>query len=816
MNNDLNTENQSKGGRQTAAGTESRISVIMHNILSCPRRFRLLLSGIAFRYPVRALLFVLLVACNKDEETVVNKPGLDAQAFSVAENIADDFAIATVTATAQAGAALAYSITANTADGLFEIGGSSGELSLATGKALDFETATSHAITVQVSDKGTPPQTADAKVTIAVTDVNEVPVFSETSYAFVAAESSGATDVIGTVVATDPDADATLAYSITTNATGDLFEVGGSNGEISLATGKMLAIASPSHDLTLQVSDGTLTADVAVTITVADMTTIVDQTFTVAENIGDDFTIGTVSAVGRTGTSLTYSITANTDDLFEIDGNSGALSLAAGKALNFETAIGHAITVQVSDDGTPPQTADAMVTIVVTNVNEAPAFSATSYAFVAAESSEVTDIIGTVSATDPEGGTVTYSITMNAVGDLFEVGVSNGEISLATGKMLAIASPSHDLTLQVSDGTLTADVAVTITVTDMTTIVDQAFSTEENIGVDVTIGTVSAAGRAGTSLTYSITANTADGLFEIDGSSGELSLVAGKALDFEATTTSYTITVRVSDNGTPPQTADAEVTIAVTNVNEAPVFGATSYAFTVAESIVEANVIGTVTAEDPESGTVTYSITANVVGDLFEIDGSSGALSLAAGKALSFEAAASHTITVRASDNVTPPKTADADVTIAVTDVNEAPAFGVTSYMFTVADDIGEADVIGTVSATDPESASLTYSITTNAVGDLFEVGASNGEISLATGKMLAAASPSHNLTLQVSDGALTDDVTVTITVTATNGPPVFGAASYAFSSQENIAEYRCHRHGQCHRSRRRHRDLLHHGKRRG
>ena len=121
-------------------------------------------------------LIMLFVSCgNDDNGTVVTPipventaPSIQNQDFTVAEGIADADAIGTVTATDADNDALSFSITQNDND-LFAIT-EGGELSLTDSASLDFETAESHTITVEVTD-GT--DTASATVTINVTEVDE-------------------------------------------------------------------------------------------------------------------------------------------------------------------------------------------------------------------------------------------------------------------------------------------------------------------------------------------------------------------------------------------------------------------------------------------------------------------------------------------------------------------------------------------------------------------------------------------------------------------------------------------------------------------
>ncbi|SFC18170.1 surface protein, partial [Flagellimonas taeanensis] len=199
---------------------------------------------------------------------------------------------------------------------------------------------------------------------------NAVPVIA--AQEFSASEVITDTEVIGMVVATDADKDA-LTFTIKTNDDA-LFEITAA-GELSLATGKTLDFATKAqHTITVEVSDGEATASANITIKVVKEGTdpnntapVIDaQEFTVAEDITDTATIGTVVATDVDGDALSFNIVTNDTDLFMISGT-GVLTLATGKALDFETKTQHSITVRVSDGD---RTATAQITVKVTNVVE--------------------------------------------------------------------------------------------------------------------------------------------------------------------------------------------------------------------------------------------------------------------------------------------------------------------------------------------------------------------------------------------------------------------------------------------------------------
>jgi len=90
------------------------------------------------------------------------------------------------------------------------------------------------------------------------------------------------------------------------------------------------------------------------------------QTFMAIENIADNMPIGTVEASDPDNDALTFTISTNANNLFEIS-ETGELSLDDLQTLDFETAQSHDITVAVSDGA---DTAQATITINVTDVDD--------------------------------------------------------------------------------------------------------------------------------------------------------------------------------------------------------------------------------------------------------------------------------------------------------------------------------------------------------------------------------------------------------------------------------------------------------------
>ncbi|WP_282117664.1 BspA family leucine-rich repeat surface protein [Maribacter aquivivus] len=94
--------------------------------------------------------------------------------------------------------------------------------------------------------------------------------------------------------------------------------------------------------------------------------TIQPQTFAITEDITDSTVIGDVVANDADDDELSFSITNNSNNLFEIS-EDGAISLRDGYELDFESMFSHVITVEVSDGVVA---ANALITINVMDIDE--------------------------------------------------------------------------------------------------------------------------------------------------------------------------------------------------------------------------------------------------------------------------------------------------------------------------------------------------------------------------------------------------------------------------------------------------------------
>ncbi|MCY3743890.1 MAG: leucine-rich repeat protein [Candidatus Poribacteria bacterium] len=294
-------------------------------------------------------------------------------------------------------------------------------------------------------------------------------------------------------------------------------------------------------------------------------------TRSIAENTAANTNIGTpITATDVDNDRLTYTLGGTDATAFGIDSTTGQLRTKA--ALDYETKAAYSVTVTVSDgyggsDSIP-------VTINVTDVieNRAPVFTeGSSISRTIAENTAANINIGTaITATDADNDSLTYTLSgTNA--SAFAIDRNTGQ--LRTKAALDYETKrSYSVTVTVSDGRLTDTITVTINITDVAenrapVFADGTSTTRtiaENTAANTNIGTVIAATDADNdTLTYTL-GGTDAAAFSIISTSGQLQTKA--ALDYE-TKNSYSVTITVSDGSL---TDTISVTVNITDVDEGP------------------------------------------------------------------------------------------------------------------------------------------------------------------------------------------------------------------------------------------------------
>jgi predicted enzyme related to lactoylglutathione lyase len=167
------------------------------------------------------------------------------------------------------------------------------------------------------------------------------------------------------------------------------------------------------------------------------------------------------------GDAITYSLTDDAGGRFTINGSTGVVTVANGVLLDFETNTSHNITVQASSTG---GTSTQGFTIAVSNVNEPPGTITDTNGgtnTIPENSANGTAVGVTAHAVDPEGDTITYSLTDDA-GGRFTINGSTGVVTVADGTLLNFeAATSHNITVHASSTGGTSDQIFSIAVTNV-------------------------------------------------------------------------------------------------------------------------------------------------------------------------------------------------------------------------------------------------------------------------------------------------------------------------------------------------------------
>ncbi len=581
--------------------------------------------------------------------------------------------------------------------------------------SFDHEIKQDYSIWIRVTDNGG--LGFDKVFTITIGDVNEAPTALALSND-VLAENNALGALVGSLSATDTDADEAFAYALVAGEGGD------DNGSFTIAGDELRAAAlfdyetKGTYRIRVRVTDrGGLTYEQGFTIRVADQneapTAITLDNASVAENRAAGAVVGALSATDEdAGDTFAYALAAGEGDAdnasFAIVG--GELQTAA--PFDYETKDTYAIRVRVTDAG--GLTHEQAFSITVEDENESPTGISLSTNSIA-ENNAIGDVVAALEASDPDASDAfTYAL---ATGD---GDVDNASFTIAGNELRAAASFDYEtkgayrIRVRVTDaGGLTLERAFEITVMDIndapTAITLDNASVAENRAAGAVVGSLSAMDEdAGDTFTYALIAGTGDdgnASFTIVGDE----LRAADSFDYETKDT-YSIRVRVTDRG--GLTSEQAFTVRIADENEAPTALALDKA-TVAENLGTGAVVGGLSATDQDADeTFTYAL---VVGDggtdnaSFAIDGRR----LVTAAPFDYEAKRSYGVRIRATD--AGGLWFERAFTIAIEDENEAPT-ALTLGNATIAENNAVGAAIGRLGASDPDTDdAFTYALV---VGD--------------------------------------------------------------------------------------------------
>ena len=503
--------------------------------------------------------------------------------------------------------------------------------------------------------------------------------FDSTEYVFELTEKVPGPVVVGRIGA----GGGTVQYSLVEGAEGR-FEVDAGSGEVSYVGPGEDAEMRSRYVMRALATAGEDSAFATVTVRVVNVNEgpafEADRyVFELAENAAGPLVLGAVAGADLDeDDTLTYrmaseSAKSGAAERFRVDPATGDVRYV-GAGEDYEAELGP-WQFAVSATDLAGLSATTQVVVELVDVNEAPAFGDSAYAFELGENAAGPLVLGAATATDPDQGDLpAYSL---AEGDetRFDVDAASGLVRYVGPGEDAETSPQEfQLVVAATDrGGLRATSRVTVALVDLNeapTFVDASYEFElaENAPGPLALGTVEAVDPDRTdTLSYALEGQDA-AQFDVDASGGGVRYV-GAGEDAEAGPAAYEFSVVARDLG--GLTSRAAVTVRVLNVNEAPAFSDSAYAFELAENAPGPLALGAATATDPDGADpLTYSLAR---GDetRFEVDaGTGGVRYVGAGE--DYEAGpSSHALVVRATD--AGGLSAEAAVTVALLNVNEGP-----------------------------------------------------------------------------------------------------------------------------------------------
>ncbi|KXF81119.1 cadherin domain-containing protein [Enterovibrio coralii] len=668
---------------------------------------------------------------------------------------------------------ISYSLS-DDAGGLFQIDSTTGEVTVAA--ALDYETATSHNITVvATSTDGT---TTNQTVTINITD--DTSEFSATTVTDTDATANSVSESAanGASVGIDfhsEDGDGTdsITYTLTDDA-GGLFTIDASTGEVTLngsldyetATDHTITVkatstdgSSSSQNFTIQVEDDKTEFSVTAVTDTDGTANVILETAAIGSTVGVQFT----ASDSDLSDTVTYSLSDDAGGLFAINPTTGVVTVAA--ALDYETATSHDITVEAkSTDGS---TTFQTVTINLTdNTSEFSATAVTDSDASANSVSESATIGSSVGVTfhsqDGDGSdSITYSLT-NDAGGLFAINPSTGEVTV-NGTLDYETATSHVITvLATSTDGSTSTQTLTIGLTDdtseyaVTAVVDTdsgANTVSENAAVGSQVGvTLSASDSDATdTVTYTLIDN-AGGMFAIDAKTGVVTVNGN--LNYESAT-QHTIVVQAksSDGSTNNQSFVIDVTNADASMGDTDnSIGAITDTDTDVDQVSDTASIGDTvgidaSAIDADGDNIVYSLSDDASG-LFTINSSTGVVTIAADVSTLTDTTQTITIVATSSDGSSSTKDFDIDIIDGgIGELSDADS------MQNLVGDASNGYTYLQAQAVDGDGDSVTYSLT-NDYGGAFSINASTGQVYVANHSLLnASTNPQVTIEVKATSG---------------------------------------------------------------
>uniref|UniRef100_A0A667X8N1 Cadherin domain-containing protein n=1 Tax=Myripristis murdjan TaxID=586833 RepID=A0A667X8N1_9TELE len=469
-------------------------------------------------------------------------------------------------------------------------------------KALDREKQSTITLILTAVDGGNPPKSSTSQIIIKVLDINDNrPFFSSSLYKTQISENlkNGSTVLILNATDADDGLNSEIEYSLRRKGQDDIldvFDIDPKTGAI-LVKGKIDYEEHPAFEIHAQASDKgqpPMSAHCKVLVEVLDLNdnapeiTVTSLLSTVKEDSKVGTAVALVSVLDKDGgkNGVVQAVIANASP-FKLETNyKNYYSLVVNGPLDRESRAQYNITIEATDEGTPPLCSTRVITVGVSDVNDnAPRFSEPVISVYVKENSPVGATIKTVSAVDADidqNGQVSYSILkINDYSVPLSVMVN---INSETGEIVSLQSFNYEelkmfqFTVQATDSgvpPLSSNVTVNVFILDendnspgiLAPYSEHGSVNSENIPYSAEAGYFVAKIRAvdadsgnNALLSYHISEPKGGNLFRIGTSTGEIR-TKRRMSDNDLKT--HPLVVLVCDNGEPSLSATVSIDVVV-------------------------------------------------------------------------------------------------------------------------------------------------------------------------------------------------------------------------------------------------------------
>ncbi|MDW3192216.1 MAG: cadherin domain-containing protein [Cytophagales bacterium] len=410
--------------------------------------------------------------------------------------------------------------------------------------------------------------------------------------------------------------------------------------------------------------------------------------------------------------------------------------------------------------------------------------------FTLEELSPAGTLVGTVSAEDPNGDELTFAIISGNELEAFQIDENAGDITVADSIPLVFeTNPIFELSVEVRDSLLADTASISINLFEMggkpnfaPMVSDTTFTLTELSPVGTSVGVIEASDEDNDELVFSILSGNDLAAFELDAASGELLVADSVSLDID-TNPNFTLEIEVSD-GALADTATVLVELEEFSdtVNIAPILEDT--VFMLVEQSPVGTSVGQIKASDKNEDELFFSILSGNELEAFKLDSLSGELLVADSIPLDYDVISEFSLSIEVSDGeLTDSGIVTVELEKVFDSLNVAPF--VSGATFTIEEYSPVGTPVGTVAASDENGDRLTFSILTDSVKTVFDLGESSGKLSVLDSTALQfAVNPSFAFEVEASDGQLADTAIIMVDLVEldTNSAPVINSATFTIA----------------------------------